>query len=409
MTRAKQWRKKARPAIDRNGAKNNGEPVQETQTATPSSQRAVLEYQGKPTQKAHEAGRVIINARVLLRRRRRREDKNGLFRLPRPLRRNRTQATDAVGKHADGKTASTTKKKSDAIVTSTELPFGATTQPASNESRLHRTLDIMDRLYHRNKNQHRAQPWWRALGLLRYHVAKLCKLLDGLSSTTSTMTSAKLGKDRAKKASKEVKTGSVGQARITRERLDHREDLRHGAEETKTWIREVLITRCYLRFGALVAEQSWVNLGLVLIGVLGDIGSIVGLPEADNAAERTSGAYQAGMSGRNEDVGELVAQETKVRNATERTVELQQQDKDDEFMGFSDEAEPDTLGRQRLPAIENSIGEDIPGDQKGSWEEMAKDNLANSTRARPEMKKKRARSKDYKPNAIIDDLFADLV
>lgn len=65
-----------------------------------------------------------------------------------------------------------------------------------------------------------------------------------------------------------------------RRRFEQESQLRREREVWHEWIRETLLPRAYLGFTSLVADTQFAQLGVVLVGVLADVMSVVGAPTA---------------------------------------------------------------------------------------------------------------------------------
>ena len=277
-------------------------------------------------------------AAIIVRRWRRWEDKKGLFRLPRPIRRHDVTVSDDSSK-------STTKSvglETLPMKCRSYKPDVATAKSSTEETqilaldkelKIRELLHIIDRIYHRNKNQHRAQPWWRTLGLLRSALGSMCRLFDELP----TLRSMKMGKVY-KKGEAKMRDSLHIQAR---ELFDLREYQQSDISRVESRIREALITRCYLRFSALIADKTWVSLGLVLMGILSEIVNIIGLPDDGTIDVKAAKAVEASLETRDVDVGELVTRRSGSQSPPERVQgQPSQQDKEEDFVGFSDRIDP---------------------------------------------------------------------
>lgn len=133
--------------------------------------------------------------------------------------------------------------------------------PTEKESELVSLLYILDRIYHRNRNQHRRSAWWRDLALLRKSVRGLVEMgreIEGLRRSPS---------------------GQGAKATEVRSNLERIRELEEMQEDREKWSREILIPRCWRGFAALVADNQFGgNLGVVLIAVLAGIAGVVGFP-----------------------------------------------------------------------------------------------------------------------------------
>jgi ribonuclease MRP protein subunit RMP1 len=122
---------------------------------------------------------------------------------------------------------------------------------------------LLDQIWARNKNQHRTQPWWKWLGTLRKAITQLVILGDRQSQLRQQATG--------------TGTGTVD-AKTVRKRFEQEAQIRRERDVCNERIREVLVPRCYVGFTGLVADKQFANLGVVLVGVLADVMSVVGAP-----------------------------------------------------------------------------------------------------------------------------------
>ncbi|EXJ72134.1 uncharacterized protein A1O5_04638 [Cladophialophora psammophila CBS 110553] len=132
---------------------------------------------------------------------------------------------------------------------------------------------ILDKIWIRNKNQHRTQPWWKSLSMLRKAVSQLVLV----------------------EQEERFLRGIVGQgrmdAKVVRKRFERETQVRKEKEIWVDWIRQVLVPKAYLGFSGLVSDTQFANLGVVLVGVLADVASSVGLP----TLSRQEGAEEGGL------------------------------------------------------------------------------------------------------------------
>ena len=82
-------------------------------------------------------------------------------------------------------------------------------------------------------------------------------------------------------------SGSRGALNVqdVRKRFEREAQIRREKEVWTAWVRESLVPSAYLGFSGLVGDQQFANLGVVLMGVLADVMSVVGAPSmsADEA------------------------------------------------------------------------------------------------------------------------------
>ncbi|KAJ9612205.1 RNase MRP subunit [Cladophialophora chaetospira] len=137
---------------------------------------------------------------------------------------------------------------------------------------------LLDKIWARNKNQHRMQPWWKTLSMLRKAITRLWALE---SEEQLLLTQAQA-------------PGSTANARDVRKRFERETQLRGEQEVWRNWLREVLVPRAYLSFSGLVGDVQFANLGVVLMGLLADVVSVVGSPTSDEGSDDGAGVPNIG-------------------------------------------------------------------------------------------------------------------
>lgn len=153
--------------------------------------------------------------------------------------------------------------------------------PDSND-KLSTIKSLIDQIWARNKNQHRAQPWWKSLGMLRKAIAHIMALDES---------------DRSLRLQ-----SNVLDAKEVRKRLEQETEIRRERDVWVDWSREVLVPRAYVGFTTLVGDSQFAVLGVALVGILADIMSVVGAPmrlesvgEEGQKKESSTGRPQAGV------------------------------------------------------------------------------------------------------------------
>lgn len=183
-------------------------------------------------------------------------------------------------------------------------------------SKLAESLNLIDSVFVRHKNQHRSQAWWKPLSLLRKALRKYV-MLEAHESQLK----------------KPVRTASavhaVVDAKDVRRRFELEAQVRREREILGAWIRETLCPRCYVTFSGIVADMQFANLGVVLMGVLAEIAGVVGLPqgtdsEQDGYADVIQGTQVATRQARS-----LIAHSLQVVGAERGTVVERIYDSDD--------------------------------------------------------------------------------
>ncbi|KAH0846543.1 hypothetical protein AYO21_11300 [Fonsecaea monophora] len=142
----------------------------------------------------------------------------------------------------------------------TGLPTPPGTSNGASKFTLSFAKSILDKIWIRNKNQHRTQPWWKSLSMLRKAVFRLV-----LIEQEELSLRGRIGQDTAN-------------AKAARERFERETQLRREKEIWADWARQTLVPRAYLGFSGLVSDSQFAHLGVVLVGLLADVVSSVGLP-----------------------------------------------------------------------------------------------------------------------------------
>ncbi|KAI1312158.1 hypothetical protein F5Y03DRAFT_341545 [Xylaria venustula] len=143
-------------------------------------------------------------------------------------------------------------------------------------SRLEPLQPVLAGLAHRNHNQHRRAAWWRHFGMMRRNCARLVEdLVAAVAAARKSATrAAKAAKAEGKKRRREelvtgMKTGVKDSADDVGARGVVETD--ENVERHATWVRDVLVPKCYLAFSQLTADPQFAPLGVVLLGVLAQI------------------------------------------------------------------------------------------------------------------------------------------
>ena len=129
---------------------------------------------------------------------------------------------------------------------------------------------------HRNKNQHRITKWWGNLQLLRRNIKKLVEMLE----------------------SKEA-------------------EYRRGKEallKMSNWMAAEIVPRTYLSFSAVVADNQYASLGLMLMGCLARVNACVSFPRSRVSSEEAELGIEVRSTRTNtvipsEDFGEAITRE----------------------------------------------------------------------------------------------------
>ena len=96
------------------------------------------------------------------------------------------------------------------------------------QSELQRVQLLLAQIWHRNKNQHRTQKWWKWVGILRRGVRDL----------------AVLEQDEGKDGRADGK--AVGEAEKVRKRMERERQRREERRKVEEWVREVVVGKAWL-------------------------------------------------------------------------------------------------------------------------------------------------------------------
>ena len=195
--------------------------------------------------------------------------------------------------------------------------------------------------------------------------------------------------------------------------------LRAKQEGLQVWIREIVLAKCYGAFSAVVADVQFAPLGVVLMGVAGDVGGVVGLPEArleGGEDELVRGGDGLGAG----EVAGWVRRETGRRKGAEREVRFELGGEGG-GVGDVDLGEVVTRDDDTVEVVAD-VGDDrfVEQDKKSEADAgMAKLEAARFTQRRlastmptPERTKRQNQAgksveKKTKKKSAIDDIFAD--
>ncbi|EXJ86494.1 hypothetical protein A1O3_03445 [Capronia epimyces CBS 606.96] len=121
---------------------------------------------------------------------------------------------------------------------------------------------LLDQIWARNRNQHRAQSWWKSLGMLRKAITRVVAMNDA---------------ERSLRLQSNAGVGAT-EAKEVRKRFEQESQIRRERDLWFDWMREVLVPRAYVGFTGLVSDSQFAALGVVLVGILADVMSVVGAP-----------------------------------------------------------------------------------------------------------------------------------
>ncbi|KAI3337396.1 hypothetical protein HD806DRAFT_543060 [Xylariaceae sp. AK1471] len=185
--------------------------------------------------------------------------------------------------------------------TETEVATEVTSPYTQALARLSPLQPILLGIAHRNHNQHRRAAWWRHFRMLRRHCADLVEDLVSAIATSqkNAIRAAKVAKTKSKKRRREELLGAgAGVSGKDDDETGEKTEVGMKMEVDKnvarhaTWLRDVLVPKCYLAFSQLTADNQFAPLGVVLLGVLAQIQAAcecaaprpVALPNAEDTA-----------------------------------------------------------------------------------------------------------------------------
>ena len=123
------------------------------------------------------------------------------------------------------------------------LSGGAKTKDAdaeADESSLQLLLQVQSllaQIWHRNKNQHHGQKWWKWVGILKRGVRDLVELdeVGGGGKRRELQETKKKGREQV-----------VGEAALARRRMEREKEARERRVKVEERVREVVLGRCWL-------------------------------------------------------------------------------------------------------------------------------------------------------------------
>ncbi len=149
-------------------------------------------------------------------------------------------------------------------------------------------------------------------------------------------------------------------------------------ERRVVFLEDVLIERCYLAFGGVVADNQYAALGLMLIGTLARVRKVIGPLRREGDGEGRDMIRVEEMDGKELDLGEFIRRE--------------------ELVGKEGgEGEPDVKDVEEGAGLKTSTAKRNAGSTKGNI------SITEDTKSMKRPKKKR------KKGDVFDDLFEGLV
>ena len=196
-------------------------------------------------------------------------------------------------------------------------------------------------------------------------------------------------------------------------------DLRSQVEGLQLWVREMVLPKCYVAFSTVVADAQFAPLGVVLMGALGDVGGLVGMPTARLEVEEPGFARFCNDLGAREVAGR-VRRETGQRKGAESEVRFElggrgagAEDLDlGEVMARDDDAVESVAGVVDDRLVEQNEESDVDaGMAKREAARFTQRRLPSTipTPARTKRQDQAGKSieKKSKKKSAIDDIFAD--
>ncbi|TVY28625.1 Ribonuclease MRP protein subunit rmp1 [Lachnellula hyalina] len=148
--------------------------------------------------------------------------------------------------------------------------------PINAKTELTNLSTILTLFHHRNKNQHRLAKWYKSLSILHRQIPKLLSSLE-------TYHAARELKEKSKYTT------------------EAREKLVERVEFMGRWV----LGRCYLAFSTLVADNQYAALGLLLVGVLARLRTVVKMLGKELGVEIEMGEIEKSVSEGIEEVLEM--------------------------------------------------------------------------------------------------------
>src|SRR5436305_4091626 len=124
------------------------------------------------------------------------------------------------------------REMSSASQTGPRTLLGTESEDAEQSRELLQVQSLLARIWHRNRNQHRGQKWWKWMTILKGSVRDLVGLAQPSEEAIGLMMKSP--------------EGEVSEAERLRKRMEGervRREQRHTVEE---WVREVVLGKCWL-------------------------------------------------------------------------------------------------------------------------------------------------------------------
>ena len=201
-------------------------------------------------------------------------------------------------------------------------------------------------------------------------------------------------------------------AQGVRKQFERETQIRRQKEIWTEWLREVLVPKAYLSFSGLVADLQFANLGVVLMGVLADVVSIVGAPKI--VERNDDGQKDTKTTESRRDEGEFPSSKarslmtTRVRVTGVQSGEIVKRQYDSDDLGEIVERETHKTN-MASPSTDAAPGKSRAVEETIAGMESNTDGVSHAKRDVVEEGRTRVRGKmKRKPPSAIDDLFAGL-
>ena len=123
-----------------------------------------------------------------------------------------------------------------AISTLPDVPsahFTTTSAESGRDGELLQVHSLLAQIWHRNKNQHRGQEWWKWLSVLK----------RGVRDSVELARPEDVRPARRKRRDEDAPSGEAARARM---RMERDRVKRERREQVAGWLREVVLGKCWL-------------------------------------------------------------------------------------------------------------------------------------------------------------------
>ncbi|KHJ34811.1 putative ribonuclease mrp protein subunit rmp1 [Erysiphe necator] len=170
----------------------------------------------------------------------------------------------------------------------------------SSIQKLQNISQLLHLAHHRNKNQHRVSRWYKYFGQLRRQISKLILELDTFAT--------------AIKVACDVTTTNTSESVTTNKYVL---SAKKKIEQRNKFLHKILLPKCYLAFGNLIADNQYAVLGIMLMGLLASVNNILSTLPISNQEEKISDSIEHEKTidasvikdNRLDDLGEIVSRQ----------------------------------------------------------------------------------------------------